>query len=1134
MLFKKLYIFILLIFISFHSKAQFANESVLAKEKWVKMGVTQTGVYKLDRNWLQEAGFDVNNLNPQFLQVYGNGGKALPQANADSRPDDLQENTIFIFGESDGNFGENDYIIFYAQGPQIWEYNTTSQKFDCIRNLYSDTSYYFITIDENLGKRISNVPTVSGASQTINAFDEHLIYEKDEINLLQSGREWYGENFRFATSQSFEFNTEGITGGNILLTPFVMAGAASNTNFQVALNGQNIGIIDVNAVLQGTYEYRGRDAQATFISNANALIANTLSVDLTYNSGGNANFEAYLNYLELQFPKVLKLYENQTSFRSIQSLNNSVTRFLVAEVPSNLQIWDVSDIFNIKNQNISIQNNTATFSTNTTNLKEFVAFNPDNLSSPESFRNIENQNLHGLSPVNLLIITPVEFRSEAERLANFHQNQDGLSVAIVNIEQVFNEFSSGKVDISAVRDFARMLYLRDNNTFRYLLLFGDASYDFKNRLENNNNWIPIYESYESLHPIYSYSSDDYLGFLEENEGEWQETINSTSGDHSLDIGIGRLPVNSLEEAKVVVDKIIHYSTSDATLGAWRQKICFVADDGDVNIHQRDAERLSNFLDLTGTYNIEKLYLDAFPQNSSPDGERSPKIVQQINRNVEEKGAFILNYTGHGGEVGWAEEDLLNLEQINQWDNYDKLSFMVTATCEFGRYDNPDLASGAEQALLSSKGGAIALITTTRPVFSNTNFLVNNSLYQVIFTEINGEMPRLGDVQRQTKNLSLAGSVNRNFALLGDPALRLAYPKNQIVLTKINEQNITTTDTLNALQHIKIEAEVRDAQGNILSNYEGIAEVSVFDNERTLQTLGTQSSPMEYTLQNSVLFRGRATVKDGKFTVEFIIPKDIDYNFKNGKMSFYITPNEGVQDAGGAYTDVIIGGTVSNIPLDDTPPEIRLFMEDTSFVSGDLVGSDTELLALLYDENGLNISQSSLGHEMTAILDEDTNNPIILNDYYIANIDDFKNGQIVYPFSELSEGWHTLSLKVWDTHNNSDDKKIEFLVSNSAALAFREVIAYPNPFSEKTTFIIDHNRVDEDLLLNIEIFNQQGKKVRDLNYSLPTSNSRNDISWDGKDNSGNLVSAGIYLFKLKLRSNKDGTASYYSSRIVVIR
>jgi hypothetical protein len=1136
--------------------ADFATSSVLGLGAWYKIGVTASGIHRLDRASLQALGINTQQLDPRTLQLFGNGGGMLPQPNRSPRPDDLQENAIWVAGESDGRFDDADYALFYAQGPHTWQYTGGNPAFQHSQNIYSDTAYYFIRVGTEKGLRVAQREQATGATQTITSFNERLHHERDLKNMVNSGREWYGEDFSaFNLSREISLPVSDLVpGSDVRLTAFLMANSSARSSYTLRLNGHTLGTQTTRGRGTSLYHPEGVDSIGTYTLNQQLLGQPTaLKVGIQFSTGSNPTALGFLNYLTLNYERQLKLYGDQTCFRSAKSLLAPISTFRLSQAPANTQVWDVTNPLQPFVQQHNISGADLTFSAPTDQLREFVAFRSNTGLKPIPFGRVANQDLHSHNldgRLDMVILTHPRFLQEANRLATHRQQHSGLQVTVVTTTQVYNEFSSGAQDVTAIRDYMRMLFKRSNKPdgdVLYLLLFGDASYDYKNRLPNNTNFVPVYQSRQSLHPISSYSSEDYYGFLDDDEGEWVE---NSSGDHLLDIGIGRLPVKTAQEAAAVVDKIMAYD-SPGHLGKWRSQVTFVADDGDYNEHLLDAEFLSNYLEQQHIgYTPNKVYLDLYPQVAVASGQRSPQAVAALDKAVEQ-GSLIVNYTGHGNEVSLAWEQLLTIPQINNWRNKDRLTFLVTATCEFGRYDDPRRSSGAEHALLHPAGGAIGLLTTTRPVFSSDNRVLNRHFFQQALNPIQGRMPRLGDVVRQTKNASLTdqsgssrGVNNRNFTLLGDPSQQLAYPQLQAHLTHTNGLP-GTADTLNALGKVNLKGQVSHADGTIAGDFEGTLNITVFEKPLTRKTFGDNtperqgtapapggSQPLPVKLRENIIYDGQATVKNGLFDVHFVVPKDIDYRYGAGKISLYA--NSKTQDALGADTTILVGGTATGVAKDNSPPVIRLYMNDETFVSGGVTGQNPVLVAKLSDENGLNTAGMGAGHEMLLILNRDTDNAIMLNDYYTADLDSYQSGTIRYPFKNLPEGTHTLTLKAWDTHNNAAEAHLGFVVTNGEKLHLNRVLNYPNPFSSHTTFQFDHNRAGENLDIRIEIFTVSGKLVKTLQGSSQASNSHvAAISWDGLDDFNATLARGIYIYRIIIRSHYDGATATRFEKLVLL-
>ncbi|MEL6537180.1 MAG: type IX secretion system sortase PorU, partial [Bacteroidota bacterium] len=764
----------------------------------------------------------------------------------------------------------------------------------------------------------------------------------------------------------------------------------------------------------------------------------------------------------------------------------------------------------------------------------FVAFPHGAVSTPLSGVSIPNQDLGTWSNPDLIIVTPTEFLPAAERLAQFRETWDGFVVEVVTTDQVFNQFASGQPDVSAVRNMAKYVHDAYSN-FRYLLVFGRGSYDYKH-LETeyeNQNWVPVYQARNSLDPLATYSSDDYLGFLDDEEGEWEENL---TGNHGLDIGVGRLPVISLEEAEVMVDKLIHYSQNPRTLGDWRQRILFLADDEDNNTHQRDAERISQYVDTSESrFFVRKLYLDAFPQTQKGSFEDSPEARLALNESIF-RGALMVNYTGHGNELAWAEEGFFREDLIEKWKNLDQLPLFITATCEFGRHDSPRRRSAAEKILLSDQGGAIALLTTSRPVFSNSNFLVNRVFFEQAFYPLdNGESPRLGDIIMRTKNRSLNGVNNRNFILLGDPSMRLAYPNYEIGITQVNGRSVDgEADTIQALGEVALTGIIRDGQGGRVSAFNGTLTAALYDNASVKQTLGNppNNTPMPYAVRDNLLFRGQATVTDGQFSLTFVLPRNIDYKEGLGRMHLYASDPDQHVDAQGVSGGLIVSGSqVTN--LDFSPPSLRLFMNDTTFQPGGATQPDPVLVVLTEDENGINLSQSQVGQTLRGQVDG--GKEFSLSEFYTALPDEFGKGLIEYPLFDLEEGLHTVRVQAFDVYNNGATSELPFIVTTRGEIALEQVLNYPNPFTTSTTFRFAHNRAGDPLSINVQIYSAQGQLVRAIEWEVAEGTSLVDgLVWDGNDDQGLPLQSGLYLYKIFVKSEIDQVYTEATNRLVVIK
>jgi len=1095
------------------------DHSILRTGKWYKIGVEENGIHKITYQNFKDMGINVESINPNYIRVYGRPAGMLPISNAEDRVDDLQELSLKIIGGSDGSFDENDLVLFYAQSPHQWSY--TNNTFSRQAHFFEDKSYYFLNCDLGQGQRVTDQNTISSYDTSIVTFDDYLCHENNEVNFIKSGSNWFGDVFDLISNRTFYFNFPNRV-GQAKLKMLLAARASSpyNSTFTINSSGLSEQTHTISGV-SGNYNY----ANTKVIDDLFYPNSDNIDISLDFNSQ-SSSAKGWVDYIEINTQRALKMNGNQMEFRSINSVKpNTNSQFTISNSSSNLIVWDITDPLTPISLSTDISNSSLTFITPTEELKQFIAFR-GSYKSVQLMGQIANQDLHALEGIDYVIVSHPIFLTQANRLADFHRTQ-GLSVEVVTPQQIYNEFSSASQDVSAIRDFVRYLYEKEY-PLKYLLLFGDASYDPKNRVPDNTNFILSYQSSNSTNSLYSYASDDFFAILDSSEG-------ISSNDPSipfLDIGVGRFPVQSLQEAQEAVDKVINYYSTEA-FGDWRLNMCFVGDDNDVleTVHTAQAEQLADYIaDNYPGINVDKIYLDAFEQETSTGGQRCKKVNEAITNTIN-KGSFLINYTGHGGELGWAHERILEIDDINSWSNANKLPLFMTATCEFGRYDDPERVSAGEHVFLKKNGGAIALLTTSRVVFTNGNLNLNKAFLQNLFPKSTDSiMPRLGDVLMRTKN-SVSGiddSNHRNFTLLGDPALTLAYPKYEIVINSIQ-------DSAKALGKLTISGEIQ-SQGSRLNNFNGFVYPKVYDKPSDYQTLGQDESPLLiFDLQKNILFNGKSTVQNGTFTFSFIVPKDINYDFGNGKISLYAQSTMGQQfvDASGYNKDLIIGGTADDYPIDNYGPQISLFMNDTNFIRGGLTNQNPNLLAFIYDENGINTVGNGIGHDMTAILNQESSNPIVLNDFYQYDTNSYKYGTINYPFTNLEEGTHTLSVKVWDVFNNSSESTTDFRVISSENLSIQNLINYPNPVVDFTAFYFEHNQSGMPLEVYLCITDLQGKIVKEIEDNMVPNGFRyGPIRWDGTSNFGDKLKSGMYIYTLKAKAS-DGHVSTNSGRLILI-
>lgn len=1109
----------------------YTDNSVLGEGTWYKLSVNTTGIYRLSYADLRNMGINVQSVDPRNIRIYGNGGGMLPEANALQRVDDLRENAIFVSGEADGQFNDGDYILFYGESPDAWSYNLKNQLFHHSKNVYSDFNYYFLTYDNGQGKRIGSQPSTQlPATDVINRFNDFEFYEKDDINLIKSGREWYDKDiFDITTSRQYSFNFPNIddTYPAIIQADIAARSTSGPTSFTISANNQQIMNIPVASTSSDWLAEYGKKVTKSDTLHPSG---SSIEVKMVFNKNGHEAI-GYLNYLELNVMRHLIMSGAQMAFRTIVATKkDKVYEYNLVSNGQQLTIWDITSPSDIKTIIPSQTGTQYIFRlASDTLIHEFVAFDGSGFYSVSSAINIANQDLHGAGNFDYVIITHPNFINQAEKLAQFHREHDNYTVLVTTPDIIYNEFSSGAQDLSAIRDFMKMMYDKSGSgmTPKYLLLFGDASYDYKDRIQSNTNFIPSYESPESLDPVDSYVSDDFFVLLDNDEGQ--------GATGALDMGVGRFPVQTVNEAEEAVAKIEHYcENSDTVKNDWRNIISFVADDWDNNLHLNQTEELTDIIEQNyKDYNVEKIYLDAYQAIPTPGGLRNPDVNDAINKRMA-KGALIISYTGHGGELGWAHARVLEIPDIKSWTNFNNMPAFMTATCEFSRFDDPSFVSAGEWVFLNPKGGGIALFTTTRATFAGSNSALAHNFYNNVFIKTNGQYPKMGDLILEAKNATGGSANSRKFVLLGDPALQLAYPEESIVTTSINNKVVSSIpDTLRALAEITVSGEIRDDAGMVMTGFNGTLFPTVFDKSSGVSTLGNAGSPItRFYIRKNIIYKGKVDVTEGKFSFTFIVPKDIAYNYGIGKISYYARNKD--MDANGYEINIIIGGYNHNANIDDQGPEIKLYMNNTAFVSGGMTSQNPDLLAVINDSSGINTVGNGIGHDLTAVLDENSQDAKILNDYYVSDINTFKSGVVLYPYTNLSDGLHTIRLKAWDVYNNSSEATIDFVVASSADFAVQHLMNYPNPFLDRTTFSFEYNQSSTPLDAQIMIYSLNGNLIKTINQQIYTNGYRSQqIEWDGTTDSGRKIASGTYVYCVKLKL-PNGSAVKLSSKMVVLR
>ena len=1126
---------------SANAKSVAVSNSVLSSGNWFRFYIEKSGVYKLSKNFLQQLGVDLSGTDPRKIKIYGNGGRMLPLSNSISYPPDLVENSIQVLGESDGVFNNEDYILFYAEG--IDTFNEESQT---NVNLYDTKSYYYVTTQGADGKRIQNLGQPAGNSTlTLTTFDDYQFHELDLVNIARLGRQWFGESFEVKNEQEFSFTFPNIdTSIPIKINIGAASSAFTATSFDVSANGNLISKISFPAINSNF----GIEFVSGFLPyNSTFAAAENIKIKLSYSNNGVPGSKGFLDYIRLVAKRKLIGYGKQFQFQYNQSSGSSgIVNYQFSNAAGINEIWDVTDIYNVSKIENTGLSNTLSFKANLGELRKYVAIDANDYYIPlkDSKPKIANQNLKGtlfknnqgqFQDIDYVIISPSFLVSQAEKLANFHRTHSNLNVKVIPLDLIYHEFSSGKQDIAAIRNCIKYIYNNASTTekrLKYVNLFGDASYDFKNRIINNTNVVPIFHALNSSSTgESSFASDDFFGLMDDSEG------NVTSFFGGIDIAVGRMLVNDAKQAEEMVNKVIEYHDLKS-YGSWRNNFVLISDDSDkisdATLQSRQNSLATTILSQKPFLNIDKIFLDSYSQEASAGGNRYPKARTDF-FNAFEKGALVFNYLGHGGEDGLSSERIWEKSDGQNLSNQFKYPLFITITCEFSRFDNPFRPTAGEYTYWNPKGGAIAMITTIRSIGQTSAENFNDVLTKNLLSYGSNQYTSIAEALRISKNSNPNSATNVVF-YIGDPAIMLAVPKPKIRLTKVNDVAVgQSIDDFKSLSKIKLTGDITDESNNLLSNYNGEVSTTIFDKTINRVTYNNDgySPPMNFNVLGETIFRGNASVTNGQFEFSFVVPRDIRVPLANGRISFYAKKNNQLENETGFDSSIKIGGINENAIADNINPRVKLYMNDETFVSGGITNDSPFLVAILEDENGINTA-SGIGHDIVAILDGDVSNPFVLNDYYQTKLDDFTNGNLRFPLRKLTPGLHTITFKAWDVYNNPVTAEIQFIVAGDDTITLSNVLNYPNPFVNYTEFWFTHNRPYEPLEVQVQVMTITGKIVWTKNQIITTEGflSR-EISWNGKDDFGDSIGKGVYVYKLTVRSTLTNMKSEKFEKLVIL-
>ncbi|MCR5297799.1 MAG: type IX secretion system sortase PorU [Paludibacteraceae bacterium] len=1116
----------------------FVEKSILSEgNDWVRISVDRTGVCKITYAMLVNWGIK----NPEKAHVFGYGGAMLKESFMLSKKDDLPQVPVWIEKGNDGIFNEGDYILFYAQGPVSWEYNSTRKVFQHTENPYSDLGYYFISseagedayINDNIKKQAEG-----SISERTSEFLDYAVHEVNTSKPVASGRSWYGESFTNASTRNFTFQFPNLRTDTSLA---VRVCAISTSTVGCSMN---VAVGDENKNLAFTTKTADVAATSTDRTNIFTPEGDNVKVSLSY-SGYNTGV-GYLDYIEVNGVRALTMSGSDMPFRNpmISGREGDLVEFQL-KGEEGLVIWNVTDGNDVQCMNVDFADGVYRFKDDASVLQEYVALNPKGIFfQPVYVGGVDNQNLHSIKSAEYVIITNEDYVSEAEEIADLHAEYEGVSTLVVTPQQIFNEYSSGTPDATAFRWLMKQFYDRaedESHRPKNLLIFGDGTYDNKGYLKVNvpYNKVLTYQSVNSLHLyIYSYTSDDYFAFLDDADG-------TAIKNNSMDIGVGRIPVSSNSQARVMVDKIRAYMSDR---GDWQTKMCYVADDdNDMQLQytwQSDTivKRLENNYP---EYHPIRMFSDSYNKQTTANSSTYPILREQIQQRIN-SGLLLFNYIGHGSTEGLAAEKLISRTDVESMHNVHYPIFF-TATCDFSVFDLP-VSSTGENLLLRKEGGAIALFSTVRTVYASDNYELDKSFHEYFLKKEGGKGLTLGECFRRAKN-DLAGNDNRLcYTLFGDPGIRIPLPNNIVVVDSVKRvSNVSSgeyvnliqegrRDTLQAMNTIRVKGRILSADSMLIDNFNGKIWIDVSDKLQDLQTLGNVTSgsvTYKYRDRINTIYSGSAQVLNGQFELVFQVPKDIAYNDGAGKMWFYALDSLKNRDANGYADDFIVGGTDNSVEWETEGPSITIYLNSPYFKNGEKVDNTSTFFAALSDKNGINVTGSSIGHDLQLTLSGDTSAIFNLNNYFETDFGTYQSGRVTYALPTLSDGRYRLTLRAWDLLNNSSSAMIDFVVNDAKSPALYQVVASPNPAvpGMDFAFVIKHDQPETDLECTLTVYNTEGREIWSGKQIIYAQTSETRLPWDLKTKDGYYLPSRIYPYRL-LVQEKGGKESRTSGKLLI--
>lgn len=1094
--------------------SQYASKSVLASGKWARVEVMETGMQFLSNATLRSLGFN----DTSKVKVFGSGGTVLPEMLYAGMTDDLPQTA---------SMQTPDGILFYGVSNVSWDFSGTLPTHTL--NPYSETSYYFIS-DILPERKTPGIPEVnpSHPKDTLHTFTQCILHEKDLIAPSNTGRLLLGEDFKTKRTRDFSITLPGNTGDATLRVCFGAKVPNVSSTLSFSANGQSLPSSKSDNIA-------GTTTDETFLTKTTTTKTavspgETLNLSITFTTSGNPTTAA-LDYIEIAYPRKLQLHDGELQF---QFSTTSESAAALEGCSESTAIWDITDSANPREAQFELKGTTAFIKVNS-GYSQFIAFNPDKpVRKALASGKVANQDIHGMEAPDMLIISPAEFLEAARKIAALHEKTDGMTVSILTPRQIYNEFSSGSTDVTAFRKLLKMWHDRHKaglgRETTHCLLMGRASYDQKGVTDavrkSGYPRIPIWQSASGLSSTTSYSTDDYIGMLDD---DMQPVVMSSATIHTA---VGRMPVKNIAEANAMANKLRNYMLSSPG-GDWKNRVVVIADDQDNGAHLTQAEKMiSKFRENeTGkSVFVEKMYLDTYPLVLTGIGATYPDANRHL-MELFDSGVNLMNYIGHAHEKGWGHEQLLTWKDIQSLDNR-KLPVIFAATCNFLNWDADD-TSGGEELWLKPYSGVAAMICPSRKVYIPMNEAMCTNFAASCFDK-DGKPVTIGRALAETKNAVGKETNKLRYCLMGDPAIKLAFASKRVRVSQIGEPDDNSGSTvLKASSKVRVSGHIENPEGGIDTGFNGEISISLYDAEKAVDTNGNgqDGKVMTFNDRDTRLSTAKTKVENGRWETFIFVPDVIENNFSNALLSLYAYGNVTSEEANGAYDDFFLFGSSSGFSDTDGPEISSFYLESSDFESGKSYGPSPLVYATFEDESGINVSDAGIGHCMTLKLDGKKTFSDVA-DYYEPDAVTPGKGSVAYPLDGLEPGPHALELTVWDNAGNSSRKSISFSTRAGWHPAITGLTTNSSPAHTEVDFLIYTDGCSEGASVFIEVYNLSGRQIWKSESSMLSNQSRQiSIYWNLRDKSGMRIPRGLYIYRA-VAQTPEGAKSFKSSKLPV--